>query len=164
MTVEEGDVAPAFSLAAVGGGEVSLEGLRGKVVVLYFYPKDDTPGCTKEACDFRDAWGELEAAGAVVVGVSPDGVGDHEKFRKKYGLPFTLLADPGHAVAERYGVWKEKINYGKKYMGIERTTFVIDPAGKVVKVFRRVRVEGHVGRVVEVVKGGRGEGTKALRH
>src|SRR4029079_4266849 len=124
--IEEGKPAPSFSLPSTDGKTISLAGLKGKKVVLYFYPKDDTPGCTKEACAFRDAFADYKKAGAVLLGVSPDDLESHEKFRGKYELPFTLLADTGHAVAEKYGVWKEKLNYGKKYMGIERTTFVID--------------------------------------
>ena len=149
--VEEGKPAPAFSLTSDTGETVTLEGLRGKPVVLYFYPKDDTSGCTKQACGIRDAWGEFERKGAVVLGVSPDGEASHVKFKQKYDLPFTLLADPDHATAEAYGVWVEKKNYGKTYMGIERSSFVIDAAGNVVKVLRRVKPDAHVDQVLEAL-------------
>jgi thioredoxin-dependent peroxiredoxin len=141
--VEEGKPAPAFSLTSDTGETVTLEELRGKPVVLYFYPKDDTSGCTKQACGIRDAWGEFERKGAVVLGVSPDGEASHVRFKQKYDLPFTLLADPDHATAEAYGVWVEKKNYGRTYMGIERSSFVIDAAGNVVKVLRRVKPDAH---------------------
>jgi len=146
--VEEGSAAPGFTLATDAGDTVSLTDLRGKPVVLYFYPRDDTPGCTKQACGIRDAWAEFEAAGAVVLGVSPDGEASHARFRAKYELPFTLLADPDHATAEAYGVWVEKRNYGKTYMGIERSTFVIDAEGTIVKVMRRVKPESHAADVL----------------
>jgi peroxiredoxin Q/BCP len=151
MAVEAGQAAPLFSLESTDGKKLSLNELRGKKVILYFYPKDDTPGCTRQACGFRDAYQKLEDAGAVVLGVSPDDLARHEKFRAKYSLPFTLLADPEHAVAEKYGVWKSKVNYGKTYMGIERTTFVIDEQGRVAKVFPRVKVDGHVDKVLEAL-------------
>jgi peroxiredoxin Q/BCP len=141
--VEEGETAPDFSLAADDGGQVKLSDFRGKPVVLYFYPKDDTPGCTKEACAFRDRTPELKAKGAVVLGVSPDDVASHGKFRDKYSLNFPLLADVGHQVADRYGAWREKNMYGKKSMGIQRSTFLIDGAGKVRKVWKKVSVDGH---------------------
>ncbi len=128
--LKSGDNAPAFSLPALSGGTVSLKDLKGKKVVLYFYPKDDTSGCTTEACEFRDSWSAVKASGAVVLGVSPDGIASHEKFRTKYRLPFDLLADEDHAVAERYGAWGEKSMYGRKYEGILRTTFVIDGDGR----------------------------------
>ncbi len=146
--VTEGSPAPPFSLTSDEGEVVSLAALRGKPVVLYFYPKDDTPGCTAQACGIRDAWAEFEAAGAVVLGVSPDGEASHATFRAKHGLPFTLLADPDHATAEAYGVWVEKKNYGKTYMGIERSTFVIDVDGNVVEVLRRVKPSTHVADVL----------------
>jgi len=143
--VDVGDVAPEFVLPAAGAeGDVSLKGLRGKKVVLYFYPSDDTPTCTKQACAFRKGAEGIAGADAVLLGISPDGVGSHEKFRKKYRLPFVLVADEGHKVAERYGVWVKKSMFGVKYMGIERTTFVIDRGGRVAAVFRKVRVKGHV--------------------
>lgn len=152
MPVTEGSPAPDFALPTHDGSTVRLSDYRGKTVVLYFYPKDDTPGCTTEACSFRDHWQVIEAAGAVVLGVSPDSPRSHERFAGKYGLPFPLLADEDHAVAELYGVWTEKTNYGKKYMGIERSTFVIGPDGVVRKVFRKVKVAGHVEQVLEAVK------------
>ena len=151
MSVEIGKAAPAFKLASTEG-EVSLKDFKGKKVVLYFYPKDDTSGCTKEACGFRDALPDYRKAGAVVLGISPDSVKSHDKFRGKYDLPFTLLADEDHAIAEKYEVWKEKSMYGKKYMGIERTTFVIDSAGKVAQIFPKVKVDGHVEAVLEAVR------------
>jgi len=146
--VEEGKPAPDFSLTSDTGETISLASLRGKPVVLYFYPKDDTPGCTVQACGIRDSWGEFERRGAVVLGVSPDGVASHVKFRRKYGLPFPLLADTGHEVAEAYGVWVEKSMLGKKYMGIERSTFVIAPDGTVAKVMRKVKPDEHTNGVL----------------
>ena len=141
--VEEGETAPDFTLPADDGRQVKLSDLRGKPVVLYFYPKDDTPGCTREACAFRDRTADLKAKGAVVLGVSPDGEASHRKFRDKYDLNFPLLADVGHKVAERYGAWREKNMYGKKSMGIQRSTFLIDGAGKVRKAWKKVSVDGH---------------------
>ena len=141
--VEEGKPAPPFALPSDTGDTVSLASLRGKSVVLYFYPKDNTPGCTRQACGIRDAWGEFENRGAVVLGVSPDSAARHKKFRDKYDLPFTLLADEDHAVAEAYGTWVEKTFAGKKYMGVERSTFVIDASGDVAKIMRRVKPETH---------------------
>ncbi|HVT59874.1 MAG TPA: thioredoxin-dependent thiol peroxidase [Thermoanaerobaculia bacterium] len=141
--IEEGDAAPDLKLQADDGKEVRLSALRGKPVVLYFYPKDDTPGCTREACAFRDRKSEIEARGAVVLGVSPDDVASHGKFRDKYRLNFPLLADPGHRVAESYGAWREKNLYGKKSMGIQRSTFLIDRSGKVAKAWHKVNVDGH---------------------
>lgn len=146
--VEEGTPAPTFTLRSDTGEPVSLESLRGRPVVLYFYPKDDTPGCTAQACGIRDAWSEFEARGAVVLGVSPDSPASHRKFREKYGLPFTLLSDEDHEVAERYGTWVEKRMYGKTYMGVERSTFVIDPEGTVVKVMRKVKPDTHADAVL----------------
>ncbi len=146
--IEEGKPAPDFELTSDSGETVSLESLRGKPVVLYFYPKDDTPGCTAQACGIRDAWGEFERAGAVVLGVSPDDEASHVKFKEKYGLQFPLLADTDHEVAERYGVWKERTNYGKTYMGIERSTFVIDADGNVAKEMRRVKPDTHADDVL----------------
>ncbi|PIC75502.1 MULTISPECIES: thioredoxin-dependent thiol peroxidase [Sporosarcina] len=141
----EGKQAPAFSLANENGEMISLNQFKGKkYVVLYFYPKDSTPGCTTEACDFRDAQAEFEGLNAVVLGVSPDHAASHQKFIAKHGLPFSLLVDEDHSVAEQYGVWKLKKNFGKEYMGIERSTFLIDPTGTVVKEWRKVRVKGHV--------------------
>ena len=146
--VEEGKPAPDFELESDSGGTVRLSDLRGKPVVLYFYPKDDTPGCTRQACGIRDAWGEFQRAGAEVFGISADTTASHERFRSKYELPFTLLADPGHEVAEEYGVWKERNRYGKKSMGIERSTFVIDADGNIAKEMRRVNPETHAADVL----------------
>ncbi len=146
--VAEGSPAPDFTLTSDSGAGVTLSELRGKPVVLYFYPKDDTPGCTAQACGIRDAWDEFAARGAIVLGVSPDKESSHVKFKEKYGLPFTLLADPDHSVAEAYGVWVEKKNYGKTYMGIERSTFVIDADGKLAKVMRRVKPDTHAADVL----------------
>lgn len=150
--IEEGKKAPAFSLKDQSGQTVKLTDFSGKYVVLYFYPKDDTPGCTKEACSFRDEHSKLEKAGAVVLGVSPDDEARHVKFIEKYELPFTLLADTEHAVAEKYGAWGEKNNYGKKYMGIVRSTFLIGPDGKVAKVWPKVKPEGHGEEVLEALR------------
>src|ERR687888_730367 len=146
--IEEGKPAPDFQLTGDGGETVRLSDLRGRQVVLYFYPKDDTPGCTTQACGIRDAYDAFEREGAVVLGVSPDDVSSHETFKRKYGLPFTLLADPGHKTAEDYGVWVEKKNYGKTYMGIERSTFVIDADGNVAKIMRRVKPDTHAEKVL----------------
>jgi thioredoxin-dependent peroxiredoxin len=150
--VEAGQPAPDFRLSDQNGQPVTLAQFRGTPVVLYFYPKDDTPGCTKEACAFRDARASYAAAGAKVIGVSPDNPASHKRFTDKYQLPFTLAADPEKTVCQSYGVWKEKNMYGKKSMGVERTTFVIDGAGVVRKVFSRVKVEGHSDQVLEVLK------------
>ena len=141
--IAPGDEAPDFTLQTDAGKPLALSSLRGRPVVLYFYPQDDTETCTAQACALRDAFPRFRAAKAVVLGVSPDTVASHARFRKKYGLPFTLLADPGHAVADLYGVWQEKTTFGRAYMGIARTTFVIDAAGKVARVFEKVRVKGH---------------------
>jgi thioredoxin-dependent peroxiredoxin len=146
--IEEGKPAPDFELTNDAGENVRLTDLKGKPVVLYFYPKDDTPGCTAQAVGIRDAWGEFEQRGAVVLGVSPDTAESHVRFREKYDLPFTLLADPEHEVAERYGVWVEKTNYGKTYWGVERSTFVIDADGKIAKVMRRVKPDAHADDVL----------------
>ena len=151
--VEEGKPAPSFTLPSDSGETISLESLRGKPVVLYFYPRDDTPGCTAQACGIRDAWGEFEERGAVVLGVSPDSTESHEKFKGKYGLPFTLLADEDHATAEAYGVWVEKSMAGKKYMGVERSTFVIDADGNVANVMRRVKPDTHADEVLSALPG-----------
>lgn len=146
--VREGDLAPDFTLTSDAGEAVTLSSFRGKPIVLYFYPRDDTPGCTAQACGIRDAYGEFERAGAVVLGVSPDSVKRHVKFREKYGLPFTLLADPEHEVAERYGVWGQKSFAGKKYMGISRSTFVIAPDGTVAKAMHDVKPAAHADDVL----------------
>ena len=149
--VEEGAPAPDFELQSDEGETVTLAALRGKPVVLYFYPKDDTPGCTTEACEFRDAYDRFRDQGVDILGVSPDTEASHRKFKSKYELPFTLLADPDHQAAEAYGVWKEKRNYGKTYMGIERSTFVIDSDGKVAKAMRGIRPAGHAAKVLETL-------------
>ena len=149
--IEEGKPAPNFELQSDAGDTVSLTDLRGKPVVLYFYPKDDTPGCTTQACGIRDAYGEFERAGAVVLGVSPDDERSHAKFKEKYELPFTLLADTDHSVAEDYGVWGEKSFAGKKYMGVSRSTFVIDADGNVAKIMRRVNPDRHADEVLSAL-------------
>ncbi|WP_417744119.1 thioredoxin-dependent thiol peroxidase [Rosistilla oblonga] len=150
--IEAGQKAPAFNLASDEGGKIRLSSLKGSPVVLYFYPKDDTPGCTKEACAFRDRSEEIKALGATVLGVSPDDTESHAKFRSKYELNFPLLADPDHKIAEAYGAWREKNMYGKKSMGIQRSTFVIDAEGKVAKVWKRVKVDGHDQHVIDAIK------------
>jgi peroxiredoxin Q/BCP len=150
--IAEGRAAPTFTLSDQDGKNIKLSELKGKTVVLYFYPKDDTSGCTKEACAFRDARSDYEAAGARVLGVSPDDVKSHRKFADKYQLPFTLLADPEHKVCEKYGVWKEKSMYGRTYMGVERTTIVIGPDGKIRKIFPKVKVDGHADQVLEAIR------------
>jgi thioredoxin-dependent peroxiredoxin len=150
--VEEGKPAPDFTLADQQGKKVTLSKLKGSPVVLYFYPKDDTPGCTKEACAFRDEFADYKKAGAVILGVSPDDTKSHKKFAEKFDLPFTLLADPEKQACEAYGVWKEKSMYGRKYMGVERTTFVIDKKGVVAKIFPKVKVDGHSAEVLEAIK------------
>ncbi len=147
-----GTRAPEFTLAADDGTTVSLGSLAGRPVVLYFYPKDDTSGCTTEACEFRDHWHEVRRAGAMVLGVSPDGVASHQRFKAKYALPFPLLADPDHAVAERYGVWGEKRMYGRAYHGVLRTTFLIDGEGRIAKVFEKVKPAGHAAEVLAALK------------
>ena len=150
--IAEGDKAPSFSLPADDGTTVTRDSLVGKNVVLYFYPKDDTSGCTKEACDFRDAFPRFGKLDAVVIGVSPDSLESHRKFRKKYDLPFRLLSDEGHKLADTFGVWKEKLLYGRKYMGIERTTVIIDRKGRIAKVFPKVKVPGHAQDVEKAVR------------
>ena len=151
MTVHPGDPAPDFELPTDAGETLRLSALRGRPVVLYFYPKDDTEGCTTQACALRDGFPAFDAAGAVILGVSPDSVASHRRFRAKYALPFTLLADAEHAVAERYGVWKEKSMFGRRYMGVERTTFVIDADGRVAHVFAKVKPAGHAAAVAGVI-------------
>ncbi|HEX4634214.1 MAG TPA: thioredoxin-dependent thiol peroxidase [Gemmatimonadales bacterium] len=150
--VSEGKSAPAFTLDTDSGGTLSLKELKGRPVVLYFYPKDDTPGCTVEACEFRDAFPRFKGTKAVILGISPDSVKSHQKFKEKFGLPFTLLADPDHEIAEKYGVWQKKSMYGRTYMGIARTTFVIDKDGKVAKVFEKVKPKGHAEAVEEAIE------------
>ena len=149
--VEEGKPAPDFELTSDSGETVKLSDFHGKPVVLYFYPKDDTPGCTRQACDIRDGWAAFQRAGAVVLGVSPDKEASHAKFKAKYDLPFTLLADPDHSVSEAYGVWGEKSFAGRKYMGVERSTFVIGSDGDVVKVMRKVDPKAHAADVLEIL-------------
>ena len=148
MSVDAGDKAPGFDLPTDGGGRVRLEDFRGRPVVLYFYPKDDTPGCTKEAQGFAAAYPEFRAAGAEVIGVSKDGVASHEEFKAKYGLPFPLGADEEGQVVEAYGAWVEKSMYGRSYMGIDRSTFLIDGDGTIRKAWRKVKVPGHVEEVL----------------
>jgi thioredoxin-dependent peroxiredoxin len=150
--VVEGQLAPDFTLADQNGKKVTLSKMKGSPVVVYFYPKDDTPGCTKEACDFRDGFISYKQAGAIILGISPDSAESHAKFVKKFDLPFTLLADDDKKVCEAYGVWKEKSMYGKKYMGVERTTFVIDAEGIVRRVFPKVKVDGHSSAVLDAIK------------
>jgi peroxiredoxin Q/BCP len=147
--IEEGKAAPDFELQSDSGQTVKLSALRGKPVVLYFYPKDDTPGCTTEACEFRDAYDVFRERGAEVLGVSPDDVTSHEKFKTKYELPFTLLADPDHTVAEEYGVWGERKFAGKTYMGINRSTFIIDADGKIARAMLGIKAAGHAAEVLE---------------
>jgi peroxiredoxin Q/BCP len=146
--VKEGTQAPDFELATDNGGRVRLSDLRGRPVVLYFYPKDDTPGCTAQACELRDEYAEFRERGAVVLGVSPDDEASHAKFKSKYSLPFTLLADPDHKVADEYGVWGEREYAGKKYMGINRSTFVIDTEGRVARALYGVKPQGHAEKVL----------------
>ena len=147
----EGSAAPPFDTTAHTGERVSLAALRGKPVVLYFYPRDDTPGCTAQACGIRDVYGEFERAGAVVLGVSPDTEASHAKFAEKFSLPFPLLADPDHAVAEAYDVWREKKNYGKTYMGILRSTFVIGADGTIEQAMYGVKADGHPDKVLQAL-------------
>lgn len=150
--LEEGKKAPAFSLKDQNGATVKLADFAGKYVVVYFYPKDDTPGCTTEACSFRDEHTKLTKAGAVVLGISPDDEKKHTKFITKYSLPFTLLADTEHVVAEKFGAWGEKSMYGRKYMGIMRSTFLIGPDGKIAKVWPKVKPDGHAEEVLDAIK------------
>jgi peroxiredoxin Q/BCP len=150
-TLTIGAPAPTFTLLDDAGNTVDLAALRGQTVVLYFYPKDDTPGCTTQACGFRDRYAEVTDANALVYGISPDSVASHAKFKKKFSLPFPLLADTDHAVCEAYGVWNEKSMYGKKYMGIDRATFIIGEDGKISALWRKVKVAGHVEEVLEIL-------------
>lgn len=151
--LQAGDQAPDFTMEADKGGPVSLKDLKGKTVVLYFYPKDDTPGCTRESCAFRDHYATFQGQDVLVYGVSCDDIPSHEKFTAKYDLPFPLLSDPDTSVSTAYGVYKEKTNYGRKYMGIERSTFVIDGDGRISRIFRNVKVDGHVEKVLDEVSG-----------
>lgn len=148
-----GDRAPSFSAPDAAGNTISLSSFQGKkVVVLYFYPKDNTSGCTKEACGFRDSFEKLKAAGVELIGVSPDSIGSHQKFAAKFELPFTLISDTDKQICEEYGVWQEKSMYGRKYMGVARTTFVIDKKGKIAHVFEKVKVAGHEQEVIDWIK------------
>ena len=152
MSVEAGRKAPDFTAATDGGGKLKLSDLRGKPVVLYFYPKDDTPGCTTEACGFRDARPDFAKLKAQVIGVSKDSVARHDRFKAKYELPFPLVSDEDGKICEKYGTWIEKSLYGRKYMGIDRATFLIDKTGTVARVWRKVKVSGHVAEVLEALK------------
>ena len=153
LKLKEGDFAPLFSAASSSGEMISLADLRGNNVVLYFYPKDDTPGCTKEACSFRDQFTAFNKKGALVFGVSPDSVKSHEKFSEKFRLPFKLLADTDKKIATAYGVWGEKSFMGRKYMGVYRVTFLIGPDGRISKIWTKVKPEEHAVEVLEAVKG-----------
>ncbi len=152
MTIEIGQKAPDIECDASNGEKVKISNFRGKNVVLYFYPKDMTPGCTTQACDFRDLHANFAEINAVILGVSPDPIERHHKFIEKHGLPFLLLADVDHQLAEAYGVWKLKKNFGKEYMGIERSTFIIDQDGKLVKEWRKVKVKDHVTEALQFIK------------
>lgn len=152
MAIEEGKAPPAFTLKDADGNKVALKDFKGRNVVVYFYPKDDTPGCTKEACGFRDLWGDIEKTGTAVLGISPDDAASHQKFVSKYELPFTLLSDPDRTVMEKYGAWGEKNMYGKKTMGVIRSTVLIGPDGKVRKHWKRVpKAESHPEKVLEAI-------------
>jgi peroxiredoxin Q/BCP len=150
--IQEGKRAPAFSLMSDTGEKVSLKDFAGKTVVLYFYPKDMTPGCTQQACDFRDSLAQFKKQGGVVIGISKDSVESHLKFKAKHSLPFLLLSDPEGKVCEAYGVWKEKSMYGRKFMGIERTTFLISPEAKILKIYPKVKVKGHIEALLKDLK------------
>jgi peroxiredoxin Q/BCP len=152
MELKVGQKAPELNLPDENGKVHKLADYKGKTIVLYFYPADDTPGCTLEACNFRDDYLKYKAAGAVILGVSPDDEGSHEKFKKKFSLPFPLLADDGHKLCEKYGVWGEKSMFGKKYMGVIRSTFIIDGEGKVAEVFKKVSVAQHSKKVLSTLK------------
>lgn len=152
MGVQQGSSAPEFAVESSSGKKVSLKDLQGKWVILYFYPKDDTPGCTREACSFRDNFRRIDALDAIVLGVSPDDLKAHDKFIAKHELPFTLLADTDRQLARTYGVWKEKNMYGKKVMGIERTTFLIDPDGHIHRIWPKVKVDNHVDDIIDELK------------
>ena len=148
LTLNEGDIAPAFTANTSGGGRISLADFKGRNVILYFYPKDDTPGCTKEACAFRDQFAKFEQKGAVVLGVSPDAVKSHDKFAAKFKLPFTLLADEDKQIVQAYGVWGQKSFMGRKYMGTYRVTFLIGPDGRIKKIWPKVKPKEHVMEVL----------------
>lgn len=150
--IEENKKAPSFTLIDDNGKKVSLKDYAGKKIVLYFYPKDMTSGCTKEACDFRDSFPDFKKINAVILGVSPDSAVSHKKFKQKYNLPFTLLSDESKKTLQNYGVWKEKSMYGRKYMGVERTTVIIDEKGIVRKIFKKVKVPGHVEEVIKALE------------
>ena len=152
MALSEGDMAPEFTLARDGGGTLSLSGLRGRKLVLYAYPKDNTPGCTKEAMAFNALRAEFEAAGTEIVGVSPDPVKSHDKFKLKHGLAFPLVADEAQQLANAYGIWVEKSMYGRTYMGIERSTFLIDAEGRIARIWRKVKVDGHAEEVLAAAR------------
>ena len=152
LKLKEGDKAPAFSAETQSGEKISLNSLKGKPVILYFYPKDDTPGCTKEACGFRDLYKEFQEAGAVVLGVSTDSVKSHGKFAEKFSLPFPLLSDPEKEMVEAYGVWGEKSFMGRKYMGTNRVTFLIGPSGRIEKIWSKVKPEEHPAEVIEAIR------------
>jgi thioredoxin-dependent peroxiredoxin len=152
MAIELGKQAPDFELLASNGEQVKLSDFKGENVVVYFYPKDMTPGCTTQACDFRDLHNDFAQLNCTIIGISPDPIGKHEKFIEKYNLPFLLLFDEDHHVSELYEVWKLKKNFGKEYMGIERSTFVIDKEGKIAKEWRKVKVKGHVEEALQYVK------------
>lgn len=153
LKLKEGDKAPAFTAPTNGGGKLSLADLKGQPVILYFYPKDDTPGCTKEACAFRDEFAEFKKRGSVVLGVSTDPVKAHDKFVEKFKLPFTLLADEDHKIVEAYGVWGQKTFMGRKYMGTHRVTFLIGPDGKIQKIWPTVKPEEHAAEVLAALDG-----------
>ena len=148
MSLKPGDKAPAFSAPTDGGGQLSLSGMKGKPFILYFYPKDDTPGCTKEACDFRDNMSQFKRLGITVIGVSKDSPAKHDKFKNKYDLPFTLISDEDGKICEKWGVWIEKSMYGRKYMGIDRSTFLIDEKGIIRHVWRKVSVTNHINETI----------------
>ena len=151
MTLRPGDPAPTFDLPSDDGGRIRLSDLKGRRFVLFFYPKDDTPGCTREACEFRDELGRFEERGVAVLGVSPDPVASHSRFKAKHSLNFPLLADEDHTVADRFGVWTEKQMFGRRYWGVERSTFLVDEAGVISRIWRRVRPKGHAGAVAGVL-------------
>jgi peroxiredoxin Q/BCP len=153
LTLKEGDKAPDFNVPSSAGKHISLKDYKGKYIVLYFYPKDDTSGCTVQACGFRDSFKNIEKLNAVILGVSPDGLKSHEKFIEKFDLPFILLSDEDKQICQNYGVWQEKSMYGRKYMGVARTTFVIDKNGKIIKIFEKVKPQDHEQEVIEILKG-----------